>query len=364
MVDQSDFNPRRIPELHRLEKTIEMFGPSASVKIVDRVSYKNFQMPLYSVALGTADKSAPCLGIFGGVHGLERIGSEVVIAWMHTLAECMKWDSALQETLSQVRLVFMPIVNPVGMYRTWRSNGNGVDLMRNSPVVGEDEPLFLVGGQTISNQLPWFRGFVEKFEDMEKESQALCRVVRDELLPSRFSIALDVHSGFGSIDRLWFPYAKTTRPCPHLVEVTALKDVFDRSYPNHVYKVEPQSDSYTTHGDLWDYMYDQHLADPQSIKGSQEKTFLPWTLEMGSWLWLKKNPRQLFSSLGPFNPLLPHRQKRILRRHVILLDFLLRAVQSHGKWIPRDLEDRSVVFNLARRWWYPNLGSDFLENSK
>ena len=48
--------------------------------------------------------------------------------------------------------------------------------------------------------------------------------------------------------------------------------------------------------------------------------FLPLTLEMGSWLWVKKNPRQLFSRHGIFNPLIEHRQQRVLRRHLALLD--------------------------------------------
>ena len=42
-------------------------------------------------------------------------------------------------------------------------------------------------------------------------------------------------------------------------------------------------------------------------------------MEMGSWTWVKKNPRQFFSLLGIFNPLIQHRQLRVLRRHLPLL---------------------------------------------
>ena len=63
-------------------------------------------------------------------------------------------------------------------------------------------------------------------------------------------------------------------------------------------------------------------------------TFLPLTLELGSWLWIKKNPRQLFSRNGIFNPLINHRQQRVLRRHLSLLDFLARAACSHARWTP------------------------------
>lgn len=34
-----------------------------------------------------------------------------------------------------------------------------------------------------------------------------------------------------------------------------------------------------------------------------------------------KNPRQLFSRHGMFNPIKAHRIKRVLRRHADLLDF-------------------------------------------
>jgi hypothetical protein len=74
---------------------------------------------------------------------------------------------------------------------------------------------------------------------------------------------------------------------------------------------------------------------------------------MGSWIWIKKNPRQMFSALGIFNPVLPHRLQRTLRRHHALLDFLIRAAASHENWAAagklteqHDLE--------ARRLWYPN----------
>ena len=49
------------------------------------------------------------------------------------------------------------------------------------------------------------------------------------------------------------------------------------------------------------------------------------TLELGSWLWIRKNPHQLFSRHGMFNPIKAHRIKRVLRRHADLLDFLTRA---------------------------------------
>jgi len=91
--------------------------------------------------------------------------------------------------------------------------------------------------------------------------------------------------------------------------------------------VEAQSQKYITSGDLWDFL----VLEDQAQR--QDAVFLPLTLEMGSWLWVRKNPRQAFSSLGIFNPIVPHRLQRTLRRHLPLLDFLVRAATSHSKWL-------------------------------
>ena len=69
---------------------------------------------------------------------------------------------------------------------------------------------------------------------------------------------------------------------------------------HHRYVIEPQSRQYLAHGDLWDHLYLRSRERP-------ERVFLPLTLEMGSWIWVKKNPRQLFSRQGIFNPLVQHR---------------------------------------------------------
>ena len=76
------------------------------------------------------DPLSPCLTLVGGVHGLERIGSMVVISTLQTIIELLSWDQTLKDRLKHSRLLFVPILNPVGMFRRSRSNGNDVDLMR------------------------------------------------------------------------------------------------------------------------------------------------------------------------------------------------------------------------------------------
>lgn len=337
---------KRLPELITLEKLFMSVGDRARIVVEDTITFESIEFPLYSIAIGSEDRTKPCLAVTGGVHGLERIGASVVISYLQTVLELLTWDETFRTRLEASRLVFMPIVNPVGMYLTRRANGQGVDLMRNAPVVADEEPAFLLGGQTYSKWLPWYRGDTETHEMMEAESRALCGFIAREVFPSSLGLAVDVHSGFGAVDRLWFPYARTTKPPPHITEITALKRLFDRSYPNHPYQIEPQSKSYTTHGDLWDWLYDRKpIESPGGL-------FLPWTLELGSWIWLKKNPRQVFSSLGAFNPLQPHRLRRILRRHLTLFDFLHRALLSPEPWMPADEEGRRQLTRRAMELWY------------
>ena len=108
-----------------------------------------------------------------------------------------------------------------------------------------------------------------------------------------------------------------------------------------------QSSQYLAHGDLWDHLYLEAQAHPGNV-------FLPMTLEMGSWTWVKKNPRQFFSLLGMFNPLIEHRQQRVLRRHLPLLEFFVRAASSHARWRPVGVE-RERHRQRALVHWYPEL---------
>lgn len=343
---------KKLPELVTLGRLARSLAEKARVRVEDVVHYKGRAFPLISIVMGSEDPEAPTLGVFGGVHGLERIGSDVVIAWIQSLAETMEWDESLRERLKKSRLVFMPIVNPSGIFDTRRANGNGVDLMRNSPVRATEAPAFLLGGHQISAKLPWYSPLVSGYEDMEVESRALCRLVEREMFHSRCAITVDVHSGFGTVDRFWFPWAKSKTPPPHIEEISALKRLFDRSYPHHVYQIEPQAKSYTTHGDLWDWLYERHMNQEESLDPKTGPFFIPYTLELGSWLWLKKNPRQVFSSLGAFNPIQPHRLKRILRRHLTLFDFLHRAVISSRSWRELDENVRAQLRRRAMDLWY------------
>lgn len=339
--------PINFPELHELARIVDSASPHLTVRTVCEVSSDHQKFPVYSLCLGNSDPKVPAVGFFAGIHGLERIGTQVLLTYLQSLLARLEWDDLLHQQLAAVRLVFMPLINPGGMSLGTRCNPNGIDLMRNAPVDALEKVPFLLSGQRISSRLPWYRGAISA--PMEMESQAVCDVVETEILPHDFSLTLDCHSGFGVRDRIWFPHAHTVVPIPHLAEVHALESLFDQTYPNHNYLFEPQSRQYLTHGDLWDHLY-LRATDKSS------RIFLPLTLEMGSWLWIKKSPRQLLSRLGIFNPLAAHRQQRVLRRHMLWLDFLTRAASGHAHWLPTG-HARVQHEQAAHGRWYPDAGA-------
>ena len=334
----------RLSELDDLERLASRLADYGRVETLARVRVGGCVYPILAFVLGSRDPNAPSFGIVAGVHGLERIGTHVAIAYMTTLAETLRWDALMRASLETTRLVLVPLLNPGGMAMGRRSNPRGVDLMRNAPPHPLGQGTFLVGGQSLSPRLPWYRGRDDG--RMETEASALCDLVRRELFGSQCSVVIDLHSGFGMVDRVWFPYARTRRPLPHLAEVQALVELLDGTLPNHVYRIEPQARAYTIAGDLWDHLYDAHRqAHPGNV-------FVPLTLEMGSWLWVRKNPRQVFDPFGAFNPLQPHRLRRILRRHLPLLDFLRRVSAAPQAWTALDEVERQAAQARGFARWF------------
>jgi hypothetical protein len=336
------------PELEELYACANSISTVGEVREEAWVRYRHHDFPILSFRFGSTEPTAPTLLFVAGVHGLEKIGTHVVTSFLKSFIRLVQWDRSLINLLGECRILFYPLVNPVGMFLNTRSNGRGVDLMRNAPLDAEDATLPLVGGHRIGNWLPWYRG--EAWDAMEMESITLCDFVRKQVFPSKTSLVLDVHSGFGLVDRVWFPYAYSRRYYPNAPRILSLKKLLDQSYPHHVYVIEPQHHSYTTHGDIWDYLSMEH----QNLQ--DRSVMIPLSLEMGSWHWVKKNPRQLFSSLGVFNPVLPHRIKRTERRHFFLFDFLIKAIASGDSWA--DLQGQKKIFleKKARQLWYSSWG--------
>ncbi len=333
-----------LPEIEQIEKHIEELRSLARVEVIAHSEGHGYRMPIYKISFGSEDPGAPVLGLIGGVHGLERIGSQVCVSLLNSFSRLVIWDKGMQETLKDIRVFFIPTVNPIGIQRKRRANPRGVDLMRNAPVEGEGAQTFLLSGHRYSSKLPWYRGI--HGEPMEVEAQALVDAVEKEVRGSSLAVTVDFHSGFGFQDRLWFPYAKCTDPFPDLAYMHSLKDLMEQTYPYHFYQVEPQAKNYTTHGDLWDYLYARYRA------ASPHGLYLPLCMEMGSWLWVKKNPWQIFSLDGPYNPLKGHRLRRTLRRHNTLFEFLIRSIHSPQSWAQLSPEQVAKHQTRALELWY------------
>jgi Zinc carboxypeptidase len=312
-----------LPELIELEELANKYRGMLNVEMLGEISHGAYRFPIYGMNLGSQHPEAPVFGLFGGVHGLERIGTHVLLSFLKTLLYRMEWEKDWQTFFTHCRLVTIPIINPMGMALIRRGNGNNVDLMRNAPVEAHGKLIPLVSGHRVSPLLPWYRGEEGK---LELESQVVHDFCEKHIFRSKTAITLDLHSGFGFKDRLWYPWANSLNPFPLEKEVLNLKKLLEETYPYHIYTVEHQSLNYSNHGDLWDWIYQSYQ------KANPEGRLLPLTLEMGSWLWVKKNLWQVFSWEGLFNPVKKHRYARTMRRHNQLLELLMKASLYNESW--------------------------------
>lgn len=331
---------RYLPEYALINQLIEESQGWLQPQVLSEVEHQGLKLPIVALSFGSENADVPAITFVGGIHGVERIGSDVLLSYLHTLVQRARWDSSFAEVQKQVRFNFLPLMNPVGMHKGTRSNGNGVDLMRNAPIEAQDKPSWLVGGQSFSRRLPWYRGEA----GLEVENLALIEFLKSQCLHRPFNLVLDCHSGFGMRDRLWIPYAYRKRPPKKVWGYYALHQLFARTYPHHNYIFEPQSLQYTTHGDLWDHV-------GKLVKHDYGNPFFSLTLEMGSWNWVRKRPSQLLSFKGLFNPHAEHRWARVQRAHLILFDFLKQAVADHQHWMP-DKSERARLCREAIDHWY------------
>lgn len=324
-------------EIENFIKNYQQYEGLASVRNYGQVESTNIKYPLVSVHYGNSN--GPTLLLLGGVHGLERIGAELTLSLLNSFQQRLEWDQVLIDMLKKIQLVFIPLVNPVGYFNTTRSNANGVDIMRNAPIESKEKVPFLLGGHKYSNKIPWFMG-----EKVEVETQFVLDVLQNILHNSDCVISMDIHSGFGFKDQLWFPYAHSKTPFSHLNEMFLFFELFEKTHPYHIYKIEPQSKNYLTHGDLWDYGL-------LNFKKSNQ-VYIPLTLEMGSWIWVKKNPLQIFSKTGLFNPIKEHRINRTLRRHRPFFDFILHSLVSNQTWTNPELCRSRLITEKSLKKYY------------
>ena len=62
-------------------------------------------MPVRAFRFGTDDKRAPALLVTGGVHGLERIGTDVALAYLTSLIARLAWDAVLHDARTDAQYI-------------------------------------------------------------------------------------------------------------------------------------------------------------------------------------------------------------------------------------------------------------------
>ena len=77
--------PTDFPELHELERIVSSASAHLTVQTVCEVTSDDQKLPVYSLCLGNTDASVPAVGFFAGIHGLERIGTQVLLTYLQSL---------------------------------------------------------------------------------------------------------------------------------------------------------------------------------------------------------------------------------------------------------------------------------------
>ena len=90
------------------------------------IGHSALNKPLLSLSVGTGDKV--CL-VTSGVHGTEPASRESILIKMRDI--CFNEGGKYDSILSKFRIIFIPTINPDGMFRTYR-NAENVDINRVS----------------------------------------------------------------------------------------------------------------------------------------------------------------------------------------------------------------------------------------
>lgn len=285
---------------------------------------EGFRFPIYVLEIGKEKAiKQNVAGLVAGVHGLETIGIRVLLDFLDDLFSRKNSELYREIKDGELGIVCIPILNPGGVAMKRRSNPGGVDLMRNSGVEAVKAPFFF-GGHKLSNVFPYYRGNV-----LQAESKVLDRFYNKYLLPAEnFMIpVIDIHSGFGAVDHVWWPYAGTHEQCIDERLFQKIANHLTTKFNHILYRFGPQSETYTTHGDLWDRLYNQYQKAKLKSNPNGSR-FLPLTLEIGTWADIQLDPWKVFRKRGIFNPARESKQELIISHRKFLTDVLRLAKSS------------------------------------
>ncbi|MFH1223062.1 MAG: alpha/beta fold hydrolase [Pseudomonadota bacterium] len=307
--------PTEITRLKRIEKRFPDF---IILEELGGIKHNGFKVPMHAFFIGhKPDPKLPTVAFFSCFHGVEWIGGRVLLNYVEHLVRSMCWDEGIRDLISKMNICGIPVVNPVGRIEKTRSNGNGIDLMRNTSVTGE-RVFPLLGGHHLSKSLPWYRG-----EKIEKENKITMKFLDDHVFPSDFKITMDIHSTFMRRSRIWIPYASGKKLPEKEADVFAkIKKLLNSTYKYNPYRYEKQDLIYRTHGDFWDFNFDRHKSDKKGL-------YLPMTLEISTAEWLFRNFITSWTFESLFNPSSRRESNQEYFRHITVFDFILRFAKNY-----------------------------------
>lgn len=271
--------------------------------------------PIYILEIGRkrAFKNHAPL-IVSGVHGLETIGIRIHLDMLRSVLNPKSRFYSEDLAEGKLGIYSVPILNPAGVVRSTRSNAAGVDLNRNSGISAEKAIPFF-GGHKMSAALPYFRGHTH-----QRETRALFRFLKEEFLRrrKRIHMALDIHSGYGSENFLWWPYSFSKQQVYQDKAFESIATTLRLRHP--LYRIEPMALSYQTHGDLWDFALLEF--ERRQVTKPGKSLFLPFTLEIGTWQEIKKSPSRLLTAEKIFNPPKSNRKTYLKEHRQLIWDFI------------------------------------------
>ena len=89
------FLPDSFAEYEDLKAILDQGSASFEIHTACETSVRGRQFAVYTASIGSTDPLAPAIGFFGGIHGLERIGSQLVLDYMRALLARLEWDELL-----------------------------------------------------------------------------------------------------------------------------------------------------------------------------------------------------------------------------------------------------------------------------
>ena len=83
---------KKLPEWVLFEKILADAEKLGQIHFLGNSQNLEIEFPLLGLSFGSKDPTAPVLGLFGGIHGLERIGAQVALSLLQSFLEMLIWD--------------------------------------------------------------------------------------------------------------------------------------------------------------------------------------------------------------------------------------------------------------------------------